>query len=262
MLIWDGVDFEELSSLLSADGVVCEGTEDGEDGDNQQDRSALEQIGQPDVAIGLLLCEDSFYQLKALPVAQALSFYYLRHSLSHRMVPNAMTVPRRAQILVAAMELADLSGCHGLVGSVCGFSHAPLDEAQHDWFKNSFPYKLQGYRKRFLTAPTEVLGLDYQSYNYPSSVWSGRVPFLSSGRCDAVVMWVDYDLAEGVSLCQLTECGNDFKRYSNKASVLFLEKSVEVKATSQSLQVITRFKFGDSDIRLEVSVCDTENEQS
>jgi hypothetical protein len=77
---------------------------------------------------------------------------------------------------------------------VSGFDHSPLDRQQENWHEHRFPYKLASYRKRLLTKPMAVSTLDYTrvASDIEESVREAR--FVCDGRCDAVAIWVDYDL--------------------------------------------------------------------
>ena len=120
------------------------------------------------------------------------------------MHPRAVLSPISARVMAAAVELRDLNVSHGEVGVVCGFDHSPLNAAQVGWEDNSFPYCLGGYRHAFLSAPFVLATLDYTvavagngaAVSTGIGVGSDAVP-LSTGRCHAVVVWVDYELTEG-----------------------------------------------------------------
>lgn len=148
--IWDGVDFAEVSALLA--------DQDEDDDDN----TCQSMIEAESPQIVLLMWEDNLYQLKSVPIMQALSFYFTRQSLSARLHADCIVCPCQARIMVGAIELPNLSNCHGPVGQVSGFDQRPIDDTIFDWYTNIFPYKISDYRKRFLSAFSVLYNLNYQ----------------------------------------------------------------------------------------------------
>jgi hypothetical protein len=148
--IWDGVDFADVSALLA-------------DEDEDEDGSACQSMTEAEPPqIVLLMWEDNLYQLKSVPIMQALSFYFTRQSLAARLHADCIMCPRQARIMVCAIELPNLSYCHGPVGQVSGFDQRPIDDTIFDWYTNIFPYKLSDYRKRFLSNFSVLYALNYQ----------------------------------------------------------------------------------------------------
>lgn len=84
-----------------------------------------------------------------------------------------------------------------MLPSVSGFDHSAFDKSKDDWFTHHFPYKLGNYRKKILTNPINLTTLDY--YKKLESISSEDIvrkeSILSNGRCDCVVVWVDYQLS-------------------------------------------------------------------
>ena len=239
--VWDGVEFSSIPYLFGEFGEL-----EGEDEEKERE-----------FMIGMILCEDNFYQLKALPVAQAISFYYMRHSIRHRVLSGAPTIPQKANVMVAALELEDLAKSNHFLGDVSGFCHKPLDEARRNWFEHSFPYKLSQYRKKFLTTPTHVLAFDYQEESIDLSplAWTVSVPISDQGTLHAIAIWVDYQLSpeEMLSAVYRDRWGSyDFREYL-KIDVRFFESPVLV-SSSNFLEVKAYFAFGDSEVALQYSI--------
>lgn len=109
-----------------------------------------------------------------------------------------------------------------LFHSVCGFDHADLDAEQTEWHTHLYPYKLASYQKTLLSAPTTLGVLHYNPHS-PSSASDTRadlstgqsasssLQIVRAGRCDAVVIWVDYELSETHSIHAWN--GQDFPNY-------------------------------------------------
>ena len=250
--IWDGTDISDIPYLFSD-----ESNNDASDTNMGKDDEESKHTCQ-NVKVGMLICEDNFYQLRALPVAQAISFFYMRRSLDHMLLPNAPIIPQRAMVMIAAVELPDLSTSNGLLGKVCGFDHQPLDSVRESWHTYTFPYKMSQYRKKFLTKPTEVHVFEYQDFNSANDCHYStlNIPFNTNGRSDAVLIWVDYQLAPGINLLSLDADVDtnrfDFKDYL-KSGVRFFQQAMDVTSSS-SLEVEVSFKVGDSDVSLQFAI--------
>lgn len=119
--------------------------------------------------------------------------------------------------------------------SVCGFDHADLDAEQSEWYTHLYPYKLASYQKTLLSAPT-TLGVLHYNPNSPSSLGDCRADLSSGeavastlqiaqeGRCDAVVIWVDYELSDSHSIHAWD--GHDFPVYLTVNVKYFAEPRV------------------------------------
>jgi len=118
--------------------------------------------------------------------------------------PPALS-PLRARVSARALHFTHLAATHGEVGAVCGFSHAPFDELERGWHAHTYAYPCWQYEWAPLGEPAQVLELDYARTEVePASVCGearlalGREPGL---RANAVMLWVDYEVAPGVWAC-------------------------------------------------------------
>ena len=128
--VWDGENFADIADIISSEELGSCASEIQEVSDNracsQYESTCVgadiqENFCSPEidsVRIVGLVCEDHFYQLRALPVWQAVSFFYTCRALreAQRMLSDAVVMPQRALVMVAAIELGDLSVSHGTVG--------------------------------------------------------------------------------------------------------------------------------------------------
>lgn len=221
MMIWDGDNFDDVLNVI-------------------YDEVDIDSSSAPTSQIICCLLSECFqYQLTALPVWGAISFYYERVSLSCFLSDNAIIMPAKGYIMAAALELESLYISHGHAGIVNGFDHKPLDERQSNWYQNLFPFNLAKYRKKLLTKPTIIASLDYLSPNI--SVHDKTIEIICNGRCDCIAIWVDYDLIDNMILENWN--GNDFELH-HKSNLKFLPEPIDVNQSSL-LQSSTKFEDAD-----------------
>jgi hypothetical protein len=173
--------------------------------------------------------------------------------------------------MAAAVELTDLSGSFGSVGSVSGFDHSALDARQATWHTHMFPFKLGGYRKRLITAPRAIATLHYTAANVPGSIAQAEAvvsaPVVQDGRCDCVVMWVDYDLSPGVfgttiPCAQPSPVFEDILRqwdngdFPNhlKTSIKFFPEPIAVERGRATLTANVSMEEGESDFKYSFNI--------
>lgn len=113
-----------------------------------------------------------------------------------------------------------------------------------------YPYKIAEYRYKLLTEPCEIGELNYlrsEELRDQSVSRSVNCSFVSSGRCDAVVVWSDYSINESGALSVLC-CENKVFAYHAKVSIKFFSAPVEIETISEhDLHVDTTFIYGASD---------------
>jgi hypothetical protein len=157
------------------------------------------------------------------------------------------------------VHLVDVIICHinryvliiSLLCRVNGFDHSPLDERQSDWHSHWFPYKMGCYKKTLLAEPVCIAVLDYASEATDEAgvLLSPIVSMpatVTSGRCDCVVLWVDYVISDD-NVLQFWD-GSDFPPYV-KTSVKFFGLPIEVGVNSV-IQCKSSFSYGDSEIEI------------
>jgi hypothetical protein len=108
-----------------------------------------------------------------------------------------------------------------------------------------------------LTEPTEISCLSYQPVfpNINETISNCITSsFIKSGRCDAYVIWVDYDLNDdGVRLQFCVD--SRFPSYC-KLNLKFLPTPTEV-VKGQEFHVKTDFEYGNSDFQYDFSISST-----
>jgi hypothetical protein len=112
--LWDG-SLEELESII--DSVCNPGNGDDDSDQNVGDDNSLqnERASCSSQSIQIVLNNCFSYQLRSLPLWEAISYSYQLSSLQSFLHPNALTLPRKAKVMALPLELHTLKNCHGLV---------------------------------------------------------------------------------------------------------------------------------------------------
>jgi protein arginine N-methyltransferase 7 len=256
LLLWDGL---QLSDVVDFASRTEQMGHDNDDDDLSADYD-LKSINGKVIAV---ISECYYYQLRAFPRMQALSFYYYRASLHRQglLHPRCITVPARGFVRAAAVELSHLYACHGPVhhSTACGLDHAAFNCEVQDWHSHWYPYKLADYQKRLLCEPLTVCSLDFENprFNLPSDGYLSSASIVRAGRCDAVAVWVDYCLFAGDN-CDLSMHRGGGGGGGAESSVLFdwphylvtnlkfFPVAIPVEEGA-ALTCRTMFQFGDPD---------------
>jgi hypothetical protein len=103
--------------------------------------------------------------------------------------------------------------------SVSGFQHTALDDMQQEWHKYTYPYKLASYRNKLLSDPVTIGMIDYNRTVLTGGAAHDRLDITAGaavetqllvareGSCDAVAVWVDYELLPGGPEVCGCDCG-------------------------------------------------------
>ena len=226
-MVWEGTDFSDIDTYFAA-----EGEEEGDEGDKGEKEAHTEADS---VRIAALVSEAFFYQLPTLPIwaAHKLQLMVASDALQARLEEGAMVVPCRARLMAAAVHLTDLCRSHGACGRVSGFEHRVLDAHQADWHTHSFPYSLGEYDHTLLSEPKEVGAFTYgkNCTGFATSADSS-ISITVSGRCDAVAIWVDYDLTPAIHLKMCRPEGTGRQRFPLhcRTMIQFYKEPIEVEA--------------------------------
>lgn len=229
LMLWDGLELESIVEHFNCDGEHC----------------------LTDLRFGLLMSDCRYYQLHALPTWQALSFYYQRRAFTELLHPQAIIMPARALIMVALVELQDLNISHGPVGIVSGFDHSALDAAQANWHDYLYPYHLANYRKKMLSRPVRLAVLDYYTLSEQfDTVLQQTTQVTATGRCDCMVVWVDYEIDKAGRSCLSHFNGEDFVPFASQ-SLKFIPRPLELTC-GMHVGIAMALPQGSSDFQFEI----------
>ena len=159
-----------------------------------------------------------------------------------------------------------------------GFDHSALDSMQDEWHEYLYPYKIGDYEYQLLSDPVELATINYNVSEADTGQILGMdtdIRFKKEGFCDAVAIWVDYDLTDD---CVDDTCIKSLREHDrfvhySKLSVKFFPRRVEVKAISSSavaesaagdgsslksfdkrIHAVTTFEHGNSDFNYNFEV--------
>lgn len=241
--IWDGEMWEDVHEFLrpqqDADADDDDDDEDDDEekgeeakeaaGDEQQHQEEEEQPHQTPLQIAALVAEPFCYQMQNLVIWQALNFWYQRSSLHAYLAENCVILPRKATVMAALLELPELAPTHSLVRTVCGFDHSYLDSVQEQWYTHLYPYQINAYKHRLLSAPQPLCDFDYLTT--VASIEPQTVQFAPSkaGTCQALAIWVDYELQPDTLVRQFNQSSEQFVSYQ-KVMVRFLRTPLDCVA--------------------------------
>lgn len=251
VMIWDGLNINDILDYFDED--------DDDDDHGGGDNEKCDKYHQ-EVKISCLMSECFYYQLHSMPLLQAVSFYYQRNSYQHELLPSALIMPFKAIVMVAPIQLTDLGSGHGSVAQVLGFDHSAYDSVvEGNWYQYLYPYKLGNYRKILLAKPQRVCEIDYVNKMKDINE-TCLFPTTISGRCDAVMIWVDYGLYHDeqneimLNFYRIQNSGvEDFPLYYYP-NIIFLKDSIDVTMKSHICSIKCEFQIGMPNIKLSVEI--------
>ncbi|XP_014825072.1 PREDICTED: protein arginine N-methyltransferase 7 isoform X1 [Poecilia mexicana] len=152
-----------------------------------------------------VLMGEPYFSTSLLPW-HSLFFWYCRTALAGLLRPTATILPCSASLHVVAVEFQDLWRIRAPCGICEGFDVTPMDEMVQRSLdfresREAEPHPLWEYPCRALTHPTEVMTFDFTQCVPQEPISSqGLLPFIRTGRCHGVALWMDYHLTDDVTV--------------------------------------------------------------
>ncbi|XP_078684799.1 protein arginine N-methyltransferase 7-like [Branchiostoma floridae x Branchiostoma belcheri] len=164
---------------------VVQGTED-------QLQAALK-----DRKVAMVIAEP-YYTSSLLPWHN-LYFWYVCTRLRPQLLEGAAVMPARASLVAVAMEFENLWRLRAPVGRVEGFDISVMDQMVKDHSNQTDervePHPLWEYPGVGISDPVTLMNFDLtRPVPAENMVVSGEIPFTCSGSCNAVALWMNYDL--------------------------------------------------------------------
>ncbi|XP_053304890.1 protein arginine N-methyltransferase 7 [Spea bombifrons] len=181
------------------------------------------------------LIGEPFFTTSLLPWHN-LYFWYARTALSSKLDTHCAVLPLNASLYVLAVEFKDLWRIRSPCGTCEGFDVSIMDEM----IKNSLnfresqeaePHPLWEYPCRALSDPTKVMTFDFREL-VPTEEMSaeGSLNLVRSGECHGVVLWMEYQLAEDISvstgLLRVSKENGDCHWYPNRKQGVYFFSSL------------------------------------
>ncbi|XP_018606961.1 protein arginine N-methyltransferase 7 isoform X2 [Scleropages formosus] len=152
-----------------------------------------------------VLMGEPYFSTSLLPW-HSLFFWYSRTALARLLRPDAVILPQCGILYIVAVEFQDLWRIRAPCGTCQGFDVRPMDKMiqQSLDFRESReaePHALWEYPCRALTPPYPVMTFDFTQLVPEEPLNSeGTVPFIRSGLCHGVVLWMEYQLTDHVTV--------------------------------------------------------------
>ncbi|XP_078602740.1 protein arginine N-methyltransferase 7-like [Branchiostoma floridae x Branchiostoma japonicum] len=150
-----------------------------------------------DKKVAMVIAEP-YYSSSLLPW-HSLYFWYVCTRLRHKLQGGAAVLPARAELVAVAMDFENLWRLRAPVGTVEGFDISVMDQMVKDHSNQTDervePHPLWEYPGVGVSNPVTLMNFDLtQSVPTENMVATGDIPFTRSGSCNAVALWMNYDL--------------------------------------------------------------------
>ncbi|XP_030222110.1 protein arginine N-methyltransferase 7 [Gadus morhua] len=166
------------------------------------DQLSSNDLGGQQISV---LMGEPYYSTSLLPW-HSLFFWYCRTALAKLLRPGAAILPRSATLHAAAVEFQDLWRIRAPCGTCEGFDVSPMDQMVQRSLdfresREAEPHPLWEYPCRALTLPTAVMTFDFTQCVPEQPINAqGCFPFVRSGSCHGVAIWMEYQLTEEVTI--------------------------------------------------------------
>ena len=143
----------------------------------------------------VVMCEPYSERLEGWHIHEALNMFYIARKLREQglVSDDAVYVPSCARLMARAVQFNTCSDAYRPTETVCGFEHHEFAKAarmhQHD-----VNLPLWQYAHTTLTEEVELFRFGFDQNTLSDEVNLLETKFVKSGRCDAVVLWVDYNV--------------------------------------------------------------------
>lgn len=170
-----------------------------------------------DECANIVMAEPYYEKLEGFSIVESMNYFYLVKSVKARglVSNNALSVPSRARIYACAIESMSLRNAYAKLNGRCaGFSHSAVDKSRGGKLDVCVP--LSQYQYRVLVAAFQVACFQYSGL--PISLcgqWEGGKVF-SNGKCDAIVLWVDYENTGQQKISTFDRYHNQYVRILNE----------------------------------------------
>lgn len=207
------------------------------------------------------LIGEPFFTTSLLPWHN-LYFWYSRTALSDNLAEGCTVLPMAASLYVLAVEFKDLWRIRSPCGICEGFDVSIMDamiKKSIDFRESqeAEPHALWEYPCRALSQPVKVLSFDFMETVPANDMKAeGSMSLVRSGRCHGIVLWMEYQLTEDISvstgLLEVSEEKGDCRWYPHsKQGIFFLNHVLELGPSSTqtyssvSYQLTFSPKLGD-----------------
>ncbi|KAM9301559.1 protein arginine N-methyltransferase 7 [Gastrophryne carolinensis] len=221
--------------------IILQRTPEKITAEDLEDRKVSALIGEP------------FFTTSLLPWHN-LYFWYSRTALSGNLTEDCTILPRSASLHVLAVEFTNLWRIRSPCGICEGFDVTIMDKMIKKSLdfresQEAEPHGLWEYPCRALSDPVKVMAFDFRETVPNADVTSeGSINLVRTGRCHGVVLWMEYQLTEDISvstgLLDVSEEMGDCRWYPHsKQGVFFLNSVLELGPSSTNMCSAVTYKL-------------------
>ncbi|KAI7812114.1 protein arginine N-methyltransferase 7, partial [Triplophysa rosa] len=212
-----------------------------------------------------VLMSEPYFSTSLLPW-HSLFFWYCRTAVAQLLHPNATILPSAGTLYIVAVEFQDLWRIRAPCGTCEGFDVSPMDEMirrsldfRESW--EAEPHPLWEYPCRALAKPRPVMTFDFTQCVPEQPInKQGTVPFTRRGCCHGVVLWMEYQLTDDITVSMgLTKPVNEEGACEwnphRKQGVFFFRSALEISGDErEGLSYSLTFEPHIGDIKMDFSV--------
>ncbi|XP_056596506.1 protein arginine N-methyltransferase 7 [Triplophysa dalaica] len=212
-----------------------------------------------------VLMAEPYFSTSLLPW-HSLYFWYCRTAVAQLLHPNATILPSAGTLYIVAVEFQDLWRIRAPCGTCEGFDVSPMDEMiqrsldfRESW--EAEPHPLWEYPCRALAKPRPVMTFDFTQCVPEQPInKQGTVPFTRRGCCHGVVLWMEYQLTDDITVNMgLTKPVNEEGACEwnphRKQGVFFFRSADEISGDEREyLSYSLTFEPNIGDIKMDFSV--------
>lgn len=226
-----------------------------------------EQLSSDDLEGNLIsvLIAEPYFSTSLLPW-HSLFFWYCRTAVAQLLRPNATILPSAGTLYIVAVQFQDLWRIRVPCGTCEGFDVSPMDEMiqrsldfRESW--EAEPHPLWEYPCRALSKPRPVMTFDFTQCVPEQPINSqGTVPLTGRGCCHGVVLWMEYQLTEDITVSMgltkpVDEEGSCEWNPHRKQGVFFFRSAPEIAGDGrEDLSYSLTFEPHTGDIKMDFSV--------
>ncbi|XP_055047703.2 protein arginine N-methyltransferase 7 [Misgurnus anguillicaudatus] len=226
-----------------------------------------EQLSSDDLEGNLIsvLIAEPYFSTSLLPW-HSLFFWYCRTAVAQLLHPNATILPSAGTLYIVAVQFQDLWRIRNPCGTCEGFDVSPMDEMiqrsldfRESW--EAEPHPLWEYPCRALSKPRPVMTFDFTQCVPEQPINNqGTVPLTGRGCCHGVVLWMEYQLTEDITVSMgltkpVDEEGSCEWNPHRKQGVFFFRSAPEISGDGrEDLSYSLTFEPHTGDIKMDFSV--------
>jgi protein arginine N-methyltransferase 7 len=159
-----------------------------------------------DVPADIVVAEPYYELLENWHLEEAINYYNLVRALRRTklITPDACVIPSICRVMGCAIQSDQLRSayraCGDEKGKIHGLDHQYVNAIGADFHQYNLNLPMWQYEYQMLSAPCVLATLDYRSPGNGPVRGEAQMPFTAKGRCDALLIWVEYSAVADCTL--------------------------------------------------------------